>query len=186
MYSELKNKMRYTEIMNLTAELMRRALSRLDECLSRDVSLVVGGGGAMLLAYQFPLATSDIDAVPRGMSLDEIDPLVKQVARELGLAPDWLNPYFSTFTHTLPPNYGERLVPIFEGRHLRADALSKDDLLIMKCFAHRQKDVGHAKALITMGADIKMVGEHIESLLQKRIPGAQDALDFLDDVCDQI
>lgn len=45
--------------MSLTAAIMRQALARLDECLEQDVSLIVGGGGAMLLAYQFPIKVND-------------------------------------------------------------------------------------------------------------------------------
>ncbi len=172
--------------MDLSSQLMIKALERLDELIKAPVSLIVGGGGAMILAHHFPLATSDIDAVPRGMDLSEIDDAIKQVAQELNIPKDWLNPYFSTFTHTLPLSYGDRLVRVFAGARLTADALSVDDLLIMKCFAHRQKDVAHARALIKAGANVTFVGDHIESLLEKRIPGAEAALDFLDDVSDKL
>ncbi|MEK6577959.1 MAG: DUF6036 family nucleotidyltransferase [Bdellovibrionota bacterium] len=172
---------------NLTAQIMRQALQQLDalivaEKISQDVSLIVGGGGAMILAHGFPLATTDIDAIPRGMSVSEMDPLVKKVAHELKIAPDWLNPYFSTFAHTLPQGYGDRLIEVFKGKKLRALALGKEEMLIMKCFAHRQKDVGHAKALINKGANVSFVEDHIESLKKKNIPGSDQALDFLDDI----
>src|SRR5262245_19797794 len=95
----------------LTREKMRAALGRLDELLveksGNPVSLIVGGGGAMILAHGFTLATSDIDAVPRGMGLNVLDPLIKQIARDQELPPDWLNPYFATFAHTLPADYGK-------------------------------------------------------------------------------
>ena len=178
--------------MQLTADLMKSALTSLDILLNQekdnpaDVTLIIGGGGAMLLAHHFTLATSDIDAVPRGIEMSQLDPFIKRVAMELGLAPDWLNPYFATFSHTLPSDYGTRLIPVFQGKRIKALALGKEEMLIMKCFAHRQKDVGHAKALIKAGADHAKVGDHIESLLKKKIPGAQQALDFLDDVLDQV
>lgn len=38
--------------------------------------------GAMILAHGFPLATTDIDAVPKGMEIAELDVLVKQIAQE--------------------------------------------------------------------------------------------------------
>ncbi len=181
---------------NLTAQLMLSALGRLDLLLSQtprysdaspgEVALIVGGGGAMILAHGFALATSDVDAVPRGMDLSQLDPLIKQVAAELSLEPDWLNPYFSTFAHTLPQDYGSRLIVVFSGKVLKAEALGKEEMLIMKCFAHRQKDVGHAKALIKKGANLPSVENHIESLLKKGIPGSQAALDFLDDVLGQL
>ena len=169
----------------MTAEHMTRALARLDELLSSPVTLIMGGGGAMILAHGFPLATTDIDAVPKGIELASLDLLVKKIAAEQGLAADWLNPYFATFSHTLPPDYGDRLIEVFGGKQLRVQALGRDEMLIMKCFAHRQKDVGHAKALIKKGANLDRVQARIEELQKKNIPGARQALDFLDDVLDQ-
>ncbi len=171
----------------LTADLMRQSLQALDDILPRAVTLIMGGGGAMILAHGFPLATSDIDAIPKqGMDISELDLLVKQVAESHCLPADWLNPYFSTFVHTLPADYDRRLIEVFQGKHLNVLALGKEEMLIMKCFAHRSKDVGHAKALLRGGADATFVGDHIESLLKKRIQGAQAALDFLDDVQEQL
>lgn len=171
--------------MNLTAQLMKQALERLSEKLSRPVQLIVGGGGAMILAHHFPLVTTDIDGIPAaGMSVEELDSLVKQVAIELQIPSDWLNPYYVTFTHVLPQDYGSRLKTVFEFPHLKVQALSKEDLLIMKCFAGRMKDRPHAKALLQGGADTKFVEKHIEYLMKRNIPGASQALDFLDEVSD--
>jgi hypothetical protein len=176
-----------SQVSKLTADHMTKALARLNELLgARQVVLMMGGGGAMILAHAYPLATSDIDAVPRGIEISELDLLVKQIAAEQGIATDWLNPYFATYSHTLPPDYSERLITVFEGQALRVQALGKEEMLIMKCFAHRQKDVGHAKALVRRGADVERVRERIEELQKKRIPGAQQALDFLEDVLDQL
>jgi hypothetical protein len=165
---------------------MRQAFAALDNILTHPVELIVGGGSAMVLAHAFPLATADIDAIPKGISFDEINIYVKQVAEELQLPNDWLNPYYYSFANVLPASYGERLVVVFEGKHILAKALGREDLLIMKCFAHRQKDVGHAKALLKAGASIDFVEEHIESLRAKGVKNAQVALDFLDDIRDQL
>ena len=177
---------------------MKQALTRLDELLveflnqkgglpaGNRITLMMGGGGAMILAHGYPLATTDIDAVPRGIELHELDGLVKKIAAEQGIPIDWLNPYFATYSHTLPPDYSERLITVFEGRAMQVQALGQQEMLIMKCFAHRQKDVGHAKALVRQGTSVDRVRARIQELLQKRIPGAQQALDFLDDVLDQV
>lgn len=169
---------------NLSKKIFLQALTRLSELLVEPVTLIAGGGGAMILAHNFPLSTTDLDAVPKSISPIELDVFVKQIAIEQGLAPDWLNPYFSTFTHTLPADYGSRLISVFKTEKLEVLALGREDLLIMKCFAARAKDIAHAKALIKAKADISFVEKHIESLKKKRIPGAEKALDFLDDVQD--
>jgi hypothetical protein len=165
---------------------MQKALQALDHYLPHAVELVAGGGGAMVMAYAFPIATSDIDAIPKGMDFDEINKLVKQVAEDLQLPTDWLNPYYYSFAHVLPSSYGERLINVYQGKFLKVLALGKEDLLIMKCFAHRTKDIGHTKALLKAGANIDFVENHIQSLLKKRIKGSQEALDFLFDICDQM
>ncbi len=173
-------------MQTLIKESMLQAFKRLDELLHEPITLIVGGGSAMILAHGFKLGTSDIDAIPRGIELAKLDPLIKQIAKEQNLAPDWLNTYYSTFAFTLPSDYGNRLISVFQGTKLNALALGKEEMLIMKCFAHRQKDVPHAKALIKNGVDITKVETHIESLKKRRIPGSETALDFLDDIRDQL
>jgi hypothetical protein len=136
----------------------------------------------MVLAHGFPLATTDVDAVPRGIEFAELDPFVKGVAKELGLPPDWLNPYFSSFSHVLPEDFMARTLVVFEQAALKVVALGKDEMLVMKCFAHRRKDIGHGRALIRGGADLERVESRIEALLAKKIPHAESAIDFLQEL----
>ncbi len=170
----------------LTLEIMKNALTRLDQILDRPVTLIMGGGGAMILAHGFPKGTTDIDAIPKGIEINELDPLVKKLAKELNLPYDWINPYYSTFSHTLPGDYGSRLITVFSGNHLKVEALSRQEMLIMKCFAHRQKDIPHAKALVRAGVDIEAVEARIQELEKKKIRHATEALDFLQDILDQV
>ena len=160
--------------------MMEKAFAALDRRLPKDLTLILGGGGCMILAHGYPLATIDVDALPLQASFEEIDPFVKEVAVELGLSADWLNPYFSSFTYVLPHDYQARLVEVFSGRRLTVRGLGKVEMLIMKCFAHRPKDLGHARALMKGGVDVKLVEDVIGRHLDKALPGAQDALDFLD------
>lgn len=171
---------------SLTKNVMTTAFLALDQLLDRDVVLILGGGGAMILAHGYPRGTTDVDAFPVGIDLSLLDAIVKKVAEELSLPKDWMNPYFSTFAHTLPQDYSQRLIEVFRGKHLIVRALSKEEMLIMKCFARRQKDIAHAKALMLAGVKFDIVEKQIQVLLEKRIPGAKEALDFLDDVRDQV
>ena len=166
----------------LSRRKIESAFAALDVLVPRPIRLIMGGGGAMIMAHGFPLATSDVDAIPLNASIEELDPLVKHVARDLGLPPDWLNPYFSTFSHVLPGNYGLRLKTVYSGSRLTVDALGAEDMLIMKCFAGRAKDVAHARALVKGGAKIKIVENRLEELRARAVPGAARAFDFLDDV----
>ncbi|HUB07506.1 MAG TPA: DUF6036 family nucleotidyltransferase [Myxococcales bacterium] len=171
--------------MYLDEASLRAAFKDLDGRLKAPVRLVVGGGTALMLADHFPVRTTDVDAYPVGLSMDELDPAIKAVARKLGLPADWINPHFSTFAYVLPPDYRQRLRSIFEGKQLTVEALGPEDLLLMKCFAGRTKDVGHAKALLKRGVDLALVERRLQDLLDKRVPKAQDAMDFLDDLQDQ-
>jgi hypothetical protein len=166
----------------LTADGLRRAFEALDARLARPVTLVVGGGTAMLLAHGLPVRTTDVDAYPASGRLDELLPDVRAVARELGLAPDWVNPHYETFAHVLPRDYASRLVEVFAGRRLGVVALGAEDLLVMKCFAGREKDVGHARALLGKVRELEVVERRIEELMDRGVAGARDAADFLDDL----
>jgi len=158
------------------------AFERLDLYLAKPLTLYMGGGTSMVLAHGYPLATSDVDALPKQTSFEEIDAAVKRVATELNLPSDWLNPYFSSFTHVLPADFTTRLVRVFSAERLAVEALGREDMLIMKCFAHRPKDLGHARALLRLGVDLAVVEAAIEACRKRGIPGAQQALDFLDDL----
>jgi hypothetical protein len=146
------------------------------------VRLVAGDDTAMFLAYRLPVRTTDVDACPVGATIDELAPHVRAVAKDLGLAADWINPHYETFAHVLPADYATRLKPVFEGKRLRVLALGAEDLLIMKCFAGREKDVGHARALLKRDPDLGVVERRIEELVERGVPGAADAADFLDDL----
>jgi len=161
---------------------LRAAFRALDARVEAPVTLIVGGGTAMMLAYGLPVRTRDVDAYTATGHLDDLAPALRDVARELGLSSDWLNPYFETFTHVLPPDYGSRLREVFAGGRVRVMALGVEDLLIMKCFAGREKDVGHARALLKKGPDLALVDGRIQQLIEKGIKGAREAGDFLDDL----
>jgi len=170
------------------AGVLRTALEALDARLDREVRLLVGGGAALALAHGLRVTTLDVDAVPFrcAATLEDLAPIVAQVGAELGIGPTWLNGYFSTFLHVLPADYGDRLVPIVAGKRLTALALGAEDLVVMKLFAGRDKDLPHARALLVKGADASIIDAHLQTLIERGIPGAQDAADRLDELRDQL
>ena len=161
---------------------LRAAFRALDTRIEAPVTFIVGGGSAMMLAYGLPVRTRDVDAYTATGHLDDLAPVLRDDARELGLSSDWLNPYFETYTHVLPSDYGSRLREVFAGERLRVMALGVEDLLIMKCFAGREKDIGHARALLKRGPDLALVDGRIQQLIEKGVQGAKEAGDFFDDL----
>jgi hypothetical protein len=171
----------------LDAQGMLRALQLLDNALKDQARLVVGGGAAMVLAYNHPLATQDVDAFAArgGLRIADLDAAAKLIAKDMGIAPDWLNSHFDTFTPVLPADYATRLRRVYTGKQLAVEALSPEDLLVMKCFAGRDKDVPHARRLLQLANDLSIVDRQIALLIEKRYPGAQKAADFFDDLRDE-
>ena len=172
----------------LDPKLMLTALQRLDARMDQPARLVIGGGAAMTLAYGYPLATQDVDAFAArgGLRFGELDALARQVADELHIAPDWLNAHFETFTGVLPADYVTRLRTVYTGECLQVDALGPEDLLVMKCFAGRDKDRPHARKLIQLASDLSVVDQQLSHLAGKRYPGASKAADYFDDLRDEV
>ena len=166
---------------------MLRALTLLDQRVTEPARLVIGGGAAMTLAYKHPIATQDVDAFAAkgGLRMGELDAAAREVADELQIESDWLNAHFETFTIVLPRDYATRLQLVFEGEHLRVDALGPEDLLVMKCFAGRDKDRPHARKLLRLAKDLSIVDKQLEYLVERRHPGAERAADYFDDLRDE-
>lgn len=170
----------------ISQQSMEQAFKLLDKGLDRSTTFILGGGGCMIWAHGYPIATADVDALPLHISFAEIDDLVKEIGAKLNLPGDWLNPYFSSFTFVLPSDYRSRCLTVFKGKHLVVEALGRQEMLLMKCFAHRPKDLGHARALLKAGVDVKAVEARIEELKGKGIEEADAALDFLDDLLEEL
>lgn len=175
--------------MKLDKELALKALKLLDEALTNKklpyTRLTVGGGASMLLAHEFPGKTNDVDAVPsNGVEFGIIKALAEDIAKELGIAHDWLNPYFSAYTVYLPSDAKERMKVIYNGTSLTVEALGAEDVLLMKLMAGRSKDRAHIRHLIKKnGADIRIVERALLSLKDKNLYKdlADKALDLLDE-----
>ncbi len=171
----------------LDGALMREALRALDAHLEKPLHLIIGGGGAMVLAYAIPLHTQDVDAFPvEPGQLAAVQARASLVARELNIAPDWLNQHFETFTFVLPGDYASRLRSVFQGQWLRADALGPEDLLVMKCMAGREKDRPHARRLMRERCDLDIVDRRLSELAQKGVAKAAQACDFFDDLKEEV
>jgi len=167
---------------------MFEAFRSLDRHLKSPTRIIIGGGAALVTAYDVPISTQDVDGVPdrSSMELATFKKEVRAVGRELGISQDWLNDYFSTFLFVLPSDYGNRLVSLYQGKQLEVAALGKEDLILMKCFAGREKDIPHVRVLIRKGADLQLVDKRLQELVQKNIPNAQKAADFFDDLCGEM
>jgi hypothetical protein len=167
---------------------IQQAFELLDQRLKQDVRILVGGGAAMMAAYDIPINKMYVDGVPdrTSMELADFKKEVQAVGRQLKIAQDWLNDYFATFLFVLPASYEQRLHTLYKGRHLEACALGKEELILMKCFAGREKDIPHIRALMRKSVDLKIVDQRIQELLTKKTVGSQDAADIFDDLVQEM
>lgn len=112
-------------------------LIRLDEELTKSGerrSLIICGGGALIVMKIIERRTRDVDVVA-----PEIDPLLNalaaQVGREFGLSENWLNNGPASLVRDLSAGWQQRTVPVFAGKALELRALGRHDLLATKLYA---------------------------------------------------
>lgn len=127
---------------------LERAFTALGERLARrgvvaDVFIV--GGAAMALAYDAARVTRDVDArfVPHGIVLEE----ARQVAKDQGLPPWWLNEQASAYISG-KDDPGKRRV--FDHPGLRVMAASPEHVFAMKALAARTRDIDDLRLLAGM------------------------------------
>jgi hypothetical protein len=117
----------------LTTETIRALFVALnDELASRGVLGEVGlcGGAVMCLVFQARNSTKDVDAVFEPTR--EIREAATVVARDFGIAEDWLNDAAKGFFLSDPPQHDVMELP-----NLRVWAPAADYMLAMKCVSAR-------------------------------------------------
>jgi hypothetical protein len=124
---------------------LERAFAALgDRLVQRGIvaDVFVVGGAAMALAYDATRVTRDVDSlfVPHGIVLDE----ARNVARDLGLPPWWLNEQASVYISG-KDDLGKRRV--FDHPGLRVTAASPRHIFAMKALAARTRDIDDLRLL---------------------------------------
>jgi len=136
----------------LGREQLEQAFTALGERLVRRgvvADIFVVGGAAMALAYDATRVTRDVDSlfVPHGVVLEE----ARNVARDLGLPPWWLNEQASVYISG-KDDPGKRRV--FDHPGLRVTAASPRHIFAMKALAARTRDIDDLRLLAdTIGVD---------------------------------
>lgn len=133
------------ESVLLDRALLERAFTALGDRLVRRgivADVFVVGGAAMALAYDGTRVTRDVDSlfVPHGVVLEE----ARNVARDLGLPPWWLNEQASVYISG-KDDLGKRRV--FDHPGLRVTAASPRHIFAMKALAARTRDIDDLRLL---------------------------------------
>lgn len=124
----------------LSKELILAALARLNELLHEKGimgELCIFGGAAMVLAFDARESTRDVDGifVPK----QDVVTLARQVAKEFGFEPDWLNDGVKGFISDKAEITADGM-PVFS--NLRILRPTTEYLLAMKCLASRAAEFG--------------------------------------------
>lgn len=127
---------------------LERAFSALGDRLVRRgvvADVFVVGGAAMALAYDATRVTRDVDSLfmPHGIVLEE----ARNVAKDLGLPPWWLNEQASVYISG-KDDPGKRRV--FDHPGLRVTAASPRHVFAMKALAARTRDIDDLRLLAEM------------------------------------
>jgi predicted nucleotidyltransferase len=115
-----------------------------DRLVRRGVvaDVFVVGGAAMALAYDATRVTRDVDSlvIPHGVVLEE----ARNVAKDLGLPPWWLNEQASVYISGKDDPDKRR---VFDHPGLRVTAASPRHIFAMKALAARTRDIDDLRLL---------------------------------------
>ncbi len=154
----------------MNGDTIKTSLAALGRELSAGdpVELVIVGGAAGLLTGQLSPAvtTGDVDAISV-LPADQwhrVQEAAALVTTALGLPANWLNRDVGLHRLALPPDYRSRLVIVGEFGSLTVKAIGRLDLIAMKFYAHRQRDVEHLLEFSPTGQEKRFVLDYLNAL----------------------
>lgn len=154
--------------MSLTAERILQGLAATGSKLGAGSVveiLIVGGAAVLLTGLGTPdRNTSDVDvlAVDPSRSDDELGAAAEAVGRELGFPMDWLNRDVGLFRVALPDGWKSRRRAVGRYGRLHAYAASRQDLISMKLFGGREKDLEDLTSIAPTDAELSFARRHFE------------------------
>jgi hypothetical protein len=157
------------------------ALEALGKRATEPVSLVLGGSAALILGDTLQRPTDDGDVVTSEPGFDQLGPLMRDVADAEHLPPGWLNESIQSYTYILPPDYTMRLVTLPPFGRLHVWLLSRRDVLLMKVYAMRPRDIEDIRALAPTTDELAFVAAQVTRIAMQEPEKAQDMRDFLDE-----
>ena len=165
----------------MTRQTLWAALEALGKRATERVSLVLGGSAALILGDTLQRPTDDGDVVTAEPGFDRLQGLIRDVAEAEHLPPGWLNASIQSYTYILPPDYTTRLVTLSPFGRLHVSLLSRRDVLLMKVYAMRPRDIEDIRALVPTTDELAFVAAQVTRLAMQEPEKAQDMRDFLDE-----
>ncbi len=165
----------------MTRESLWAGLAALGRRARRPVSLVLGGSAALILGDELRRLTDDGDVVASEPELGDLQILIRDVAEREGLPAGWLNGSIQSYTYILPADYRDRLVSLAPLGHLRVRLLHRRDVILMKVYGMRPRDVDDLRAIHPTIEELRFVRAQLETIGAKEPEKERDMSAFLDE-----
>jgi hypothetical protein len=159
---------------------LAEAFAVLGARLQKPSRVLIGGAGALILGGELQRATVDCDVLLSQPDIGQLQADIRAVAEHCGLVGGWLNGSAQTYAEILPPDYESRLhsLPMF-GR-LQVMVLHRQDVIVMKLFAGRPRDLADIAALVPTAAELEFARRELPRLTRidpARTDRMRDVLD---------
>ncbi len=151
----------------MTAKSLQAALLRLGSTLRESASLTLGGSAALLLTGALDRLTDDGDVVESSVDFATLLDAVRQVEVVELAPPGWLNTSIQAYTHVLPADYRSRLVHLPRMGRLDVSLLGRADVILMKTYAHRPRDLQDLLAVTPTEQELAFVEQCIPRIAAK-------------------
>jgi Nucleotidyltransferase of unknown function (DUF6036) len=139
---------------NLDKSRLLDALARLGHELNGPTQLVIGGAGALLLTDHLQRTTMDCDVLSATPDMGQLQDAIRAIADREQLVPGWLNGSAQAFVEILPPDYLTRAKSLPRSGRLQVLVLHRQDVIVMKLFAGRPRDLQDITSLGITTAEI--------------------------------
>jgi len=131
------------------------AFAALGKRVHQPTRVLIGGAGALILGGELNRATMDCDVLLSHPDMGQLQGYIRTVAERCGLPSGWLNGSAQTYAEILPPDYESRLHSLPPFGRLQVMVLHRQDVLVMKLYAGRPRDLADITALAPTDREIQ-------------------------------
>jgi hypothetical protein len=150
---------------------LKEAFAALGERMHQPTRVLIGGSGALILGGELNRATTDCDVLYSQPDMGQLQSDIRTVAESCGLPSGWLNGSAQTYTEILPPDYKSRLHSLRPFGRLQVMVLHRQDVLVMKLYAGRPRDLADIAALAVTDTELEFARGQLARL--RRIDAAR-------------
>jgi len=143
---------------------LKQALAALGTRVHARTEIVVGGAGALILSGELTRATSDCDVIFSNPDMGRLQEDIRAVADNMNLPAGWLNGSIQSYLDILPPDYRTRLKTLPAQGKLEVAVLNRRDVMVMKLFAARARDLEDIATLQPTSAELEFVRNQLPRL----------------------